>query len=116
MRAGGEHTFLDLYEKARLALRDRRTIKIAMTADSPTSGENTAERQGFGKTKRIATAALVRLRNKSAEIFWEIPEVVKSFIELTDFERNLILAELPETIRTALEAKRERKSETDDEQ
>jgi hypothetical protein len=111
MRKSGEHSLLDLYEKARSALKDSRTIRIAMSADSPNSGENIAKREKFGKAKRLATAALVRLKNKSSKDFWKIPAVLDVFEELSEFEKKLILAELPEEIRTALEAKRKKEGE-----
>ena len=109
MRIKGCHSVLDLHEKARLALSDGRTVTIAIKADSPNSAENIAKRQKFGKAKRLAVAALARLRKKSLKDFWKLQEVVDSFRKLTDFEQKIILAELPENIRTALVAKRKRK-------
>lgn len=107
MRASGKHSFLDLHEKSRLALTDSRVITIAVKADSPTSAENTAKRQKFGKAKRLAASALVRLRIYHLEDFWELPEIIENFYRLSMIEQNHILAKLPENIRTALEAKRE---------
>jgi len=106
MRARGEHSILDIHEKARLALSDKRTIRIAMKADSPTSGENIAKRQKFGRAKRVSTAALVRLRKKFEKEFWTLPEIVSVFLCLSEFEQKEFLAELPENICMALRAKR----------
>jgi len=107
MRAKGneEHLFLDLHEKAGLALSDNRTVTIAMKADSPNSAENIAKRQKFGKEKRVSVAALARIRKKYAEIFWNMPEVSKAFQRLSRIEQQHILAELPDKNHTALEAK-----------
>ena len=101
MRPNGNHSFTDLHEKARLALADSRLVVIAIKADSPTSAENTALRQEFGKPQQLAVAALTRLKKRFSKAFWELPEATSAFSSMTNIEQAHVPIVVSQPDRTA---------------
>jgi PAS domain S-box-containing protein len=101
MRPRSDHSFLDLHEKARLALTDPRLVVIAIKADSPNSAENTAARQEFPKPQQLAVAALVRLKKRFPEAFWDLPETEATFTTLSPMEKNYLHPNVVHRDRTA---------------